>query len=52
MFSCYSVLACYNLFSGVKLSIRSGCFISVKGNNSYILNDFRFIALLCTSSLF
>ena len=26
---CYSILECYNLFSGVKLSIRSSCFIFV-----------------------
>ena len=26
-YSCYSILECYNLFSGVKLSIRSFCFI-------------------------
>ena len=29
MKSCYSILECYNLFSGVKLSIRSFCFIVV-----------------------
>ena len=28
MYSCHSVVECYNLFSGVKLSIRSFCFIS------------------------
>ena len=27
MYSCYSILECYNLFSGVKLSIRWFCFI-------------------------
>ena len=27
--SCYSILECYNLFSGVKLSIRSSLIISV-----------------------
>ena len=27
MSRCYSILQCYNLFSGVKLSIRSCCFI-------------------------
>ena len=27
MYSCHSVLGCYNLSSGVKLSIRSFCFI-------------------------
>ena len=27
MYSCHSILECYNLFSGVKLSIRSFCFI-------------------------
>ena len=26
VYSCYSILECYNLFSGVKLSIRSFCF--------------------------
>ena len=26
MCSCHSTLECYNLFSGVKLSIRSFCF--------------------------
>ena len=29
MYSCHSILECYNLFSGVKLSTRSFCFISV-----------------------
>ena len=29
MYSCHSILECYNLVSGVKLSIRSFCFISV-----------------------
>ena len=29
VFSCHSILECYNLFSGVKLSMRSFCFISV-----------------------
>ena len=28
MYSCHSILERYNLFSGVKLSIRSCCFIS------------------------
>ena len=28
MYSCHTILECYNLFSGVKLSIRSFCFIS------------------------
>ena len=28
MYTCHSILECYNLFSGVKLSIRSFCFIS------------------------
>ena len=28
MYSCYSILECYNMFSGVKLSKRSICFIS------------------------
>ena len=27
MYSCHSILECYNLFSGVKLSTRSFCFI-------------------------
>ena len=27
MYICYSILECYNLFSGVRLSIRSFCFI-------------------------
>ena len=27
MYSCHSIQECYNLFSGVKLSIRSFCFI-------------------------
>ena len=30
MNSCHSILECYNPFSGVKLSIRSRCFISWK----------------------
>ena len=29
MSSCYSILECYNLFSGVKLSIRSFYFIII-----------------------
>ena len=33
MYSCYSILECYNLFSGVKLSTRSFCFISVIPNS-------------------
>ena len=28
MYSCHSILECYNLLSEVKLSIRSFCFIS------------------------
>ena len=28
MYSCHSILECFNLFSRVKLSIRSFCFIS------------------------
>ena len=28
MYSCQSILECYNLFSGAKLSIRYFCFIS------------------------
>ena len=31
MFSCHSLLECYNLFSGVKLSIESFSYISVSG---------------------
>ena len=27
MYSCHSILECYNLFSGVRLSMRSFCFI-------------------------
>ena len=29
MYSCHSMLECCNLFSGVKLSIRSFCFIII-----------------------
>ena len=31
MYGCHSILECYNLFSGVKLSIRSFCFVFVSG---------------------
>ena len=31
MYSCHSMLECYNLFPEVKLSIRSFCFTSVSG---------------------
>ena len=31
MYCCHSILECYNLFSGVKLSIRSFCFVSLSG---------------------
>ena len=31
VYSCHSILDCYNLFSGVKLSMRSFCFTSVGG---------------------
>ena len=27
MYSCHSILECYNLFFGVELSVRSSCFI-------------------------
>ena len=30
MYSCHSILECYNLFFGVKLSIRSFCFIIIE----------------------
>ena len=34
MYGCYSSLKCYNLFSGVNLSIRSFCFIIMMQNLS------------------
>ena len=30
MYSCHSILECYNLFSGVKLNIRWLCFVSIE----------------------
>ena len=35
--SCYYILECYNLFSGVKLSMRSFCFISCAHHSSLIV---------------
>ena len=43
MSGCYSILECYNLFSGVKYSIRSSCFIC---KNSQCLLDSSYIILL------
>ena len=43
MFSCYSILECYNLFSGLKYSIRSSCFIC---KDSQSLLDSSYITLL------
>ena len=43
MFSCYSILECYNLFSEVNLSIRLSCFICW---NSQCLLDSSYIILL------
>ena len=37
MYSCHSILACNNLFSGVKLSIRLFRFITVVGQCRNIL---------------
>ena len=49
MYSCHSILECYNLFSGVKLSIRSFCFI-IKFID-FALREPREKAALCTVSL-
>ena len=35
MYCCHSIPECYNLFSGVKLSIRLFCFISVQSVNIF-----------------
>ena len=43
MSGCYSILKCYNLFSGVKLSIRTSCFICW---NSQCFLDSSYIILL------
>ena len=42
--SCYSILKCYKLFSGVKLSIRSSCFIC--WNSQCLLDSFYIILLV------
>ena len=34
MYSCDSILECYNLFSGIKLSMRSFCFIYLEGGSA------------------
>ena len=35
MYCCHSIPECYNLFCGVKLSIRLFCFISVQSVNIF-----------------
>ena len=43
MYSCHSVLERYNLFSGVKLSIRSFCFI-FKVFQEFVSSEYIFIS--------
>ena len=38
-YMCYSILECYNLFSGVKLSVRSFCFIIWSQFSIYFLTS-------------
>ena len=44
MSGCYSILICYDLFSGVKLSIRLSCFIC--WNSQCVLDSFCIILLV------
>ena len=44
MYSCYSIQDCYNLFSDVKLSIRSFHFISASAQDFKILNMIFFLS--------
>ena len=41
MYCCHSIPECYNMFSGVKLSIRLFCFIYAYGNKFIIPLDFE-----------
>ena len=49
MYSYYSVLECYNLFSGIKLSLRSFWFIYIKEGSLDCL-DYALVDLVVTGN--
>ena len=50
MYCCHSILECYNLFSGVKLSIRSFCFICM-GLCKFCARVSVFVLLCCFGAI-
>ena len=41
MSGCYSILECYNLFSGAKMSIKSFCFIILLTVNTKLIGQVK-----------